>query len=83
MQEEGKLTDGASPQLVVEIDLGDGNMDNLVVHIGNDPREVARKFCEKHSLDPAIAETLAEHIQTKLSEVEHKHLSSSRKHTPT
>ena len=54
------------PLVVMKIDIGGGQMDDLVVFDGDDPLTAAQAFCHRNNLNPVVAEPLQKSIKVQL-----------------
>ncbi len=52
--------------LVTTVDIGGGRSDRIEVRRGDDPSDVARAFCTRHGLPPAIVAPLTGHLEDNL-----------------
>lgn len=52
--------------LVTTVDIGGGKSDRIEVRRGDDPGDVARAFCSRHGLPPAIVAPLTGHLEDNL-----------------
>lgn len=64
----GDLTLDEPLPLTIRIDLGVGKSANITALKHSDPRELALKFCEDHSLPEAIIEPLCIRITTNMAQ---------------
>lgn len=48
------------------IEIGDGKKDTVRVFENDDPNVLAKRFCEKHNLNPNIIYPLAQNIYTNM-----------------
>ena len=55
------------PLVVMKIDIGGGQVDELLVFDGDDPLTVAEEFCRRNNLDLMIAEPLEKNIKLQLA----------------
>jgi hypothetical protein len=54
--------------MVIEINFGKGRKDEILVHFGDDPDELAHGFVKKHSLKQSSIPAVASHIRTTIEE---------------
>ena len=48
--------------LVTTVDIGGGRSDTIAIRRGDDPADLARAFCELHSLPEGVLGPLTEHL---------------------
>eukprot|EP00955_Chlamydomonas_euryale_P102714 365441-Chlamydomonas_euryale.AAC.4 len=48
--------------LLTTVDIGGGRSDKIEIRKGDNPAEIARSFCERHSLPEAVLTPLTEHL---------------------
>ena len=46
--------------MTITIELGNGQNENIIIHEGDEPRELARQFARKHGIGEQLTELLAE-----------------------
>ena len=46
--------------LTITIEIGNGQSENIIIHEGDDPRELARQFARKHGIGEQLTDLLAE-----------------------
>ncbi|KAG1654590.1 hypothetical protein FOA52_008737 [Chlamydomonas sp. UWO 241] len=62
VSERGRSAKAQPTVLLTTVDIGGGRSDQLIVRRGDDPSEVARAFCVRHSLPEAVLGPLTEHL---------------------
>ncbi len=63
--------------LVTTVDIGNGRSDKIEIKRGDDPADLARDFCQRHSLPDGVLGPLTEHLLENLRKAS-KSLSMSR-----
>lgn len=48
--------------LVTTVDIGGGKSDKIEIRRGDDPADLARAFCDRHSLPEGVLGPLTEHL---------------------
>lgn len=66
---EQELVDPGREVLVMNVDLGNGRKDKLVVHEQDNPEELAAEFCRKHGLNERLVRALALNIRGNLDQL--------------
>ena len=61
--------DDSIPLLFVDVNLGEGKMDRIVLYEGDEPEEVAEEFAQEHSLDRSMCKKLTELLQQQMAGV--------------
>lgn len=46
--------------MTITIEIGNGQNENIIIHEGDEPRELARQFARKHGIGEQLTELLAE-----------------------
>ena len=62
-------TDHGKTVLILNIDVGEGTFDQLIVHEEDEPIDLASAFCRKHGLGPPISKALTVQIETNIDEL--------------
>lgn len=55
--------------LIMNVDIGDGRADEIVVHEVDEPEELARAFCLKYKLSPQIQQALSYQIESNIEQL--------------
>jgi len=55
--------------LIMTIDIGNGQTDELLVHEEDEPEAIARFFCIKHSLGPKVKEAIQKQIEYNIERI--------------
>jgi hypothetical protein len=69
-QIEGRVI-GKKPLLFIDVDIGENEQDRITVFQGDNPRDLAEKFCLKHTIeDTEIVTVLEKQLQEKIRKIE-------------
>ena len=64
--------------LIVTIEIGNGEQENLTIFENDNPQDVAREFCKRHGIDNELQEIIALHIENSIHETKSKLLMRDR-----
>jgi hypothetical protein len=67
------------PLLFVDVNLGEGNTDRIVLYDGDSPSQVAQQFSERHNLDPSMTVKLTDLLTQQMNGVLAKNSRRSRR----
>lgn len=69
-----ELEDRGRQILIMNVDIGDGRTDEIVVHECDEPEELAKAFCEKYGLAPRIRHALSMQIESNIEQLVEDHV---------
>lgn len=69
--------------LIVTIEIGNGEQENLTIFENDDPQLVAEHFCIKHQIDAELQDIITLHIRNSIIETKSKILKQERSHSMT
>eukprot|EP01016_Furgasonia_blochmanni_P014561 TRINITY_DN17662_c0_g1_i1.p2 TRINITY_DN17662_c0_g1~~TRINITY_DN17662_c0_g1_i1.p2 ORF type:complete len:300 (-),score=126.59 TRINITY_DN17662_c0_g1_i1:25-873(-) len=72
LKETEGAVEGEVPLLFVDVNLGAGRTERIVVHEGDLSEDLARKFVEKHGLDAIMINKLKELLDTQINNLLHR-----------
>ena len=77
IQQNGRLDQSLESKkeiLTLTIEIGEGQNDNILIHEGDNPQELADAFANKHNIGLQLKELLAEQIRQNIQQVQLENL---------
>ncbi len=66
------------PKLIITVEIGDGRVGDIPFCEGDAPGELAKSFCKRYDLPPAVIGALTHHIETSVTNLRSKQEKSQR-----
>ena len=60
------------PKLIITVEIGDGRVGDIPFCEGDAPGELAKSFCKRYDLPPAVIGALTHHIETSVTNLRSK-----------
>jgi len=71
--ELGEPDDRGKQILIMNVDIGDGRTDEIVVYESDEPEDLAREFCERYELSDQICQALSLQIEANIEQLVDEH----------